>query len=295
MRQKSNFLTHFGRDSAGNTLAIVAAAMVPFTLLIGSGLDLAVTYMARGKLQNACDAGVLAARQAMDGSDFNSAVDDEAHRFFDFNFAEGVAGSTDIDFAVEQDADDPAQLIGVASAKVPTSLMRIVGITELPISVNCDAKRDLGHNDILLVLDVTGSMANAPSNGGGTKIGRLREGAVGLYRALESTDGSITRFGIVPYSHTVNVARSLMNKDILRQQPYVDTVSCNWFGCTATSKTVHINNSSWNMNPGNSGGNTENFRTSGNGCIEERPSIGDSMSPFDYACRCRHSGGQCRQ
>jgi len=43
---------------------------------------------------------------------------------------------------------------------------------------------------------------------------------------------------------------------------------------------VHINNSSWNMNPGDSGGNTQNFRTSGNGCIEERPSIGNTLSPF---------------
>lgn len=281
---KSNLMQRLARNQAGNTLAIAAAAMIPFTILVGSGLDLAVTYMARGKLQNACDAGVLAARQAMDGTEFTQAIEDEAHRFFDFNFAAGTSGVAEIDFEVLQDEDDPSQLIGTAQAIVPTSLMRIAGVHELPISVNCDAKRDLGHNDIVLVLDVTGSMAQAPSNGGGTKIGRLREGAIGLYRALEAGDGSITRFGIVPYSHTVNIARSLQNKDILREQPYVDSVSCNWWGqCTTTLKTVHINQSSWNVGQGGgaTGGNTQNFRTSGNGCIEERPSIGNTLSPFE--------------
>lgn len=275
------FLGRLARDKRGNTLALAAAAMVPFTILVGSGVDFGVTYMARGKLQNACDAGVLAARQSMEGTEFDDAVEDEAQRFFDFNFPEDTAGAFDLEFEVVQDEDDESQLLGTASASIPTSLMRIIGVSELDIAVACDAKRDMGHNDIVLVLDVTGSMAQAPSNGGGTKIGRLREGAAGIYRGLEGDDGSIIRFGIVPYSHTVNVARSLKNKDIVREQPYVDTVSCSWWGCTAaTMKTVHINNSSWNMNPGNSGGNTQNFRTSGNGCIEERPSVGNTMSPF---------------
>jgi hypothetical protein len=264
---------------SGNTLAICAAAIIPLTAVIGSALDLSVAYMTRARLQNACDAGVLAGRQSMQGTDYNSAVETEARKFFDFNFPDGTAGTTPV-FNIGQDDEVEAQLLGSASALVPTSLMRIFGYQNIPIDVSCDATRDMGHNDIMLVLDVTGSMAAAPSNGGGTKIGRLRTGAMGLFRALETGDGSVTRFGIVPYSHTVNIARSLMNKDILSEQPYVDAISCNWMGCTTTLKTVHINNSSWNMNPGNSGGNTQNFRTSGNGCIEERPSIGEAMSPF---------------
>src|SRR5690606_3534048 len=202
MQQRSRFLSRLAADTAGNTLALAAAAVIPFMLVVGSGMDLAVAYMARGKLQNACDAGVLAGRQLMEGNTFNSTIEDEAERFFEFNFPEGTAGATEIDFNVAQDEDDTAQLIGSASAVVPTSLMRIAGFGEIPISVNCDAKRDLGHNDIMLVLDVTGSMAQAPSQGGGTKIGRLRTGAAGIYRALAEDNGSVIRFGIVPYSHT---------------------------------------------------------------------------------------------
>src|SRR5690242_15735983 len=110
MKQYSGFLQRLARNEAGNTLAIMAAAMIPFTILVGSGVDLAVTYMARGKLQNACDAGVLAARQSMEGTEFDDDVVAEANRFFDFNFPEGTAQSTDVEFEVTQDEDDPSQL-----------------------------------------------------------------------------------------------------------------------------------------------------------------------------------------
>lgn len=263
-------------DTAGNTLAICAAAIIPLTAVIGSGLDLSVAYMTRAKLQNACDAGVLAGRQFMQGRTFNDAVRAEARRFFDFNFPEGTSGTTVREFTIEQDESDETQLIGTAHTVVPTSLMRIFGYEQIPLSVSCDATRDMGNNDVVLVLDVTGSMREGVP-GGGTKIQHLRTGAMGLYRALDDDDGSVTRYGIVPYSIGVNVARSLMNKDILREQPYLD---CSWWGCG--TKWVHINQSSWNVGRGGGdvGGNTQRFRVSGQGCIEERPSIGNSLNLF---------------
>lgn len=277
------------QDTAGNTLALMAAALIPLTIMIGSAIDVTAAYMTRAQLQNACDAAVLAGRQSMKGTDWTSADEAEAEKFFEFNFREGTQGSRDVEFAIAPNEDDSSELLASASATVPTSLMRVFGYETIDIAASCDAKRDLGHNDIVLVLDVTGSMEDAPSNGSGTKIARLREGAAGLYRALDEDDGSITRYGIVPYSHTVNVGRSLKNKDILRDQPMVGQDSdCFSAGCTFT-KWVHINQSSWNSGNtngnggggGNSGGNTQEFRTSGNACIEERPSIGNDIDPFE--------------
>lgn len=227
-------LRKLAQDEAGNVLALSAAAMIVFVALVGSALDLSVAYMARGKLQNACDAAVLAARQSMTGSRYNADVEAEADRFFAFNFPQATANTTDVSFDIEQNPDNRTELLGDASASVPTTLVRIIGINEVPISVNCDASRDLGHNDVMLVLDVTGSMNNAPSNGGGTKIARLRTGAAGLYRALDTDDGSVTRFGIVPYSHTVNVGGLLRSQDIRLNNDYVDgtfTAEWTWTEC----------------------------------------------------------------
>lgn len=293
MLNLKNQLGRFVSDESGNAAMLYAGALLPMLAMIGGAVDTANYFSAKAKLQNACDAAVLAGRQAMQGSYWDNSVEVEADKFFAFNFPDGTQQSTDVAFNIVQNKADRAELLGEATATIPTILMKLFGYDTLGIGVKCDAKRDLGHNDVVLVLDVTGSMANKPSNGSGTKIQRLREGTKGLYRALDdSASNSITRFGIVPYSHTVNVGASLQNKDILRDQPMVGvSTTCKKGKCTTSvyTKWVHINQSSWNSGNtnGNGGGggsengNTQGFRTSGNACIEERPSIGKGLDPFE--------------
>lgn len=290
------FLSNLARNTAGNALMLFGAALVPISLMIGSGVDASITYMARAKLQNACDAGALAGRLAMIGYDWTDETEEEARKFFDFNFPVGTNGVNDVVFDIEQDSDDNSQVIGSASGTVPTTIMYIFGFDTMDISVSCDAKRDMGHNDVMLVLDVTSSMNNEPSGGGGvTKIDLLRDGVMGLYRALDDGDsGSITRYGFVPFAQTVNVARSLSNQDILRDQYFVDLnmVTCTKVKgkttCTTTpvgKRLVNANDMQWNN--GQNGASDENaiiqgFRTSGYGCIEERPSYGNSYNDGEF-------------
>ena len=305
IRTLRNLLT----DTKGNTLAIFAAALVPLVAMIGSGLDLSFAYMAKAKLQNACDAAVLAGRQSMDGNFWKEANEAEAHKFFDFNFPVGTMGARDVSFEVDKDPDDNAQILGKAEASIPTALMHFFGFDEIDVQANCDAKRDLGHNDVVLVLDVTGSMQDAPSSGGASKISRLRQGASGLYRALDDSDnGSVTRFGIVPYSHTVNVARSLENRDFLRDQRFkgrwkyeVCKNNRGYWRCEteysqnrpsegwSSDRSYYVqnlerNSSGWalvNVRYSSWARSDEDqsltaFRTSGDGCIVERGSVGNS-------------------
>ena len=273
------FMKRLVRDEGGNVLPLFAAGIFPLIALVGGAMDISIAYMARSKLQKACDAGVLAGRQSMTGTQFGDSEKGQAKKFFDFNFPNGLYNTKNLKFNVAQNSSAASELKGTASADVPTSLMRVFNYTEISISVSCNAKKDLGHNDIVMVLDVTGSMNDNPSTGGGSKISKLRTGASGLYRALEANDGSTTRYGMVPYSHTVNVGRSLRNRDIVVEQQYVD--GSNFYDLT----TVHINQSSWNVGNGggNSGGNRQGFRTSGNACIEERASDGYSSNPIQYA------------
>ena len=287
------FLTRLARNKEGNALMLLAAGLIPVTLMIGSGVDASIAYTTRAELQNACDAGALAGRLAMVGDDWNEDTEAEARKFFDFNFPEGTNGVDDVEFTIEQDEDDPSQVIGSATGTVPTTLMFIFGYKSMDLAVDCDAKRDMGHNDVMLVLDVTGSMNDAPSIGGDTKINRLRNGVNGLYRALDDGNSdSHTRFGFVPYSQTVNVGRLLTNQDIVRRQYFVDVnTSCNAYGyCTETAngdakKLVGPRDSSWNNGQNGASDNNaiiQGFRTSGWGCIEERPSNGRSYNDGEF-------------
>lgn len=288
------FLTNLGRDTQGNALMLLAAGLIPITMMIGSGVDASIAYTTRAQLQNACDAGALAGRLAMIGDEWTDDTEEEARKFFDFNFPSGTNGVDDVSFEIDQDPDDPAQVIGTATGSVPTTLMFIFGFETMDMAVSCDAKRDLGHNDVMLVLDMTSSMLNPPTIGGDPKIDRLRTGVMGLYRALDDGNPlSETRFAFVPYSQTVNVARQLTNRDIVRPQHFVDVERvCDTNGNCATqlvgSKEIGPRDSYYNNGQnGSANANAiiQGFRTQGNGCIEERPSYGESYNDGEFVIK----------
>ena len=58
--------------------------------MIGSGVDMSRAYMAKTRLQSACDAAALAGRRIMSNDTMTDAVRNEATRFFNFNFRQGL-------------------------------------------------------------------------------------------------------------------------------------------------------------------------------------------------------------
>lgn len=212
-----SFLTRLRKCQAGNVLPMMAAAIVPLAGMVGSGLDMSRAYMAKAKLQTACDSAALATRRFMGGNAFDTAAEDEGEKFFDFNFPEGTMGTPAVELAIGVNATNTDVVEVTASTDVPTSIMRIFGKESIDVSVACNADQDFVHNDIMLVLDVTGSMyctvgtvcAYAPSNQPNSRLDALRDSASALYRALEDADdGVVIRYGFMPYSMTVSVGRS---------------------------------------------------------------------------------------
>ncbi len=67
--------------------------------------------------------------------------------------------------------------------------MHMFGFNTLPLSVTCDASLNFVNTDVMLVLDVTGSMAedvngNSTSNTANQKIQALRDAVLALYDTL---------------------------------------------------------------------------------------------------------------
>jgi len=148
---------------------------------------------------------------------------------------------------------------------------------------------DIGNNDLMVVLDVTGSMNCAPgpvtsgcwlSEQPGSKIGRLRNGTRGLYRALDDGSGARTRYGIMLYSGTVNVGRTLTNRSILRTTTYHDYCATMPAPCQIGTTAVHINNTNWYNSGDRVWKRIKAWRESGSACIEERPAIGNAAFPI---------------
>jgi len=237
------FLTKLARDTRGNTLAIVGAALVPLAGMIGSGVDMSRAYMAKNRLQNACDAAALAGRRIMQNDTMTTTVENEAKRFFRFNFPQTGAGATlagpygtdPVTPTVTRPASGTVRV--TAATRIPTTIMSMFGFDYLPLNVTCDASLNFVNTDVMLVLDVTGSMDD--NLNGTQKIVALRDAVMAMYDELKpiqdqlEANGMRLRYGVVPYSSSVNVGRLItaVNADYISD-------SAEYFSRTANYTTA---------------------------------------------------------
>jgi hypothetical protein len=212
-------LANLGSDQTGNTFMILAAALAPMLALVGGAIDMGRGYLSQTRLQQACDAGVLAARKNIGASGAgDGALSDSARavgmRFFNLNFRQGVYGSGQRDFAMTLGEDFTVN--GVASVDVPTAIMRIFGENHIPIKVKCAAKLNFSNTDVMMVLDTTGSMNQTNAGDSSPKIAILRQVVKDFWVELDRAKPPATRirYGFVPYSTNVNVG-GLLNTDWL--------------------------------------------------------------------------------
>lgn len=144
----------------------MAISLIPITALAGSAIDVARVYVVKGRLQQACDAGVLAGRKFMDDSNAGSTLDDTARNratdFFNNNFRSGWMQTSAVSFVPSKTAD--SQVSAIAAATVPMTIMRMFGFNQNEVSVTCVARYDVADTDVIFVLDTTGSMACLPSD-----------------------------------------------------------------------------------------------------------------------------------
>lgn len=141
-------------------LAISAAALIPLTAVIGSGVDMSRAYLTRTRLQQACDAGVLAGRKVMGSTgQINTAVSTAVRDYVRFNLPTDVAPAFTDDSTINPTLGTNDELNLTLSTHLDTTVMQLFGKQDFALSVDCSARNDYSNIDIVLVLDTTGSMA----------------------------------------------------------------------------------------------------------------------------------------
>jgi len=191
----------FSRDTRGGIAVFVAIAIVPLMCFIGIGFDTARAYMVKSRLSSALDAAALAGGVNF----FLPQRDDDIRMYFKANYPDGFLGSTvDGPYITVDEADEKIELD--ASATVETTFMRLVGEETITVSSSTEVKRKMTALDVVLSIDVSGSMAwDAP--GGGTRIGAAKSAAnelIGILFGVDSTEEYL-HIGLVPWSSKVNV------------------------------------------------------------------------------------------
>jgi hypothetical protein len=242
----SGFIRRLARDRKGNTLALIAAAIAPLMAMVGGGIDMGRSYLAQARLQQACDAGVLAARKRMGSQaavtgEIPQQAGEMGARFFNVNFRDGAYGSSERSFAMTLEEDYAVS--GTATADVPTTIMQIFGFTDVPIRVECSAQINFSNTDVMMVLDTTGSMAQTNPGDSSPRIEVLRSTVRSFYAQLAAATGPGTRirYGFVPYSTNVNVGSILDDDWVVNQWTYQSRV----LNTTTTTAGTTTYNANW--------------------------------------------------
>lgn len=244
IRRALFILMRLYHNQAGNTLAIVAAAIFPLAALIGGGVDMSRLYLTKTRLQQACDAGALAGRRAMTGLTWTTgagSTQETANRFFTINFPANKYGTRLA--TVIYSANATGAVTGNASVVVPMTLMSLFKMPDRTITADCTADLQLPNTDVMFVLDTTLSMNDINPGDTQSRIAVLRSAVSSFYTELERVRpvGSHIRYGFVPYSSTVNVGM-LLRRD--------------WISDTATYDSRAYENNDRELIDGGVQGNT---------------------------------------
>lgn len=199
----------FFRNQQGGTLTIVAFSAVPLVALVGVGVDTSRGYMVKSRLSAALDAAALAGGRA-----FSSPTrDDDIRMYFKANFPDGYMGAT-VD-GPHIFVDEENERIAVdASAEMDTSFMRVLGFDNLTVSSEAEIERAETPLDVVLAIDMSGSMGSSGGNGM-SRIAAARQAAKTLTNVLYGNDNTkeYVRIGLVPWNAKVNVTYDGMAYD----------------------------------------------------------------------------------
>ncbi len=235
----------FRCDESGVSVIVFALTLPVMLAASGVAVDLAQAYNVKVRLGNALDKAALAAG-TVSGS--NEEVEARILEFVRANYPEESLGE-----AVNIIASVNEMSISVtAEARVDTIFMRIFGYDQITVSEESEVIRELSGVEVVLVLDVTGSMY-------GNNILALQTASRDFLDIMFSriSDEEYIRVGIVPFSNSVNVGAFGL-ADGFVQRPATDSY---------ISPASNIQYSSTN-------GSTTNWK----GCIVEDPFDGTDVT-----------------
>ncbi|QLP96984.1 MAG: hypothetical protein HZY79_05665 [Rhodoblastus sp.] len=241
----------FRRADDGAVAMIFGLSMIPMMVAAGAAVDYARAAREKAVIGAAVDATSLALAQDARRLDLAS-LKLKGQSYFDaVHHAQGGVGSPTIDLRV----DAAAQRLTVsAAAAVPTTLMKLAGVTQLSVGSAATVAYGTPKIEVALVLDNTGSMSRSG------KMAALQAAATDFVNQLaaKSTTAGEIKVGVIPFATQVRLdpARAGL---IPAGATSVDPARAPWLSFAGVTP------SNW----------------TGSACVSDRPYVGD----FDVDAR----------
>jgi Flp pilus assembly protein TadG len=230
MKPANDELVRYCNDGRGSVAILFGLTIFVLCGTIALGLDYGRAVALRSKLQSAVDSAALGA--SPNGTPNDPAMIARVNENFNYNMQNQRYGAV----AISVTSMPIPQGVRVnATADVPTTFGRMLGINKMPVAVKAEAISAQSNFEIALVLDNTGSMS-------GTKLSDLQSAAKTLVTNVDnaSTTGAV-KYALVPFSNYVNVGTGNRNatwmsvpKDYTDSGSYCYTTT-DWAGCPTTT------------------------------------------------------------
>ncbi len=183
-------------NSSGNIAISMALLAIPLFGVAGIAVDYGQKLTAQARLQAAIDAGTLAGAALSNATE--TRIETAIRKSVKANGTDRyLSGDDSLQIVIREDGG----IRVVAQGSVPTTLSRVLGIEEMPVSAIAEARRGEAGAEVALVLDNTKSME-------GTKLANLKSAStsfVSRLSRLNTTGEDRVRIAIVPYAQYVNV------------------------------------------------------------------------------------------
>jgi Flp pilus assembly protein TadG len=195
----------FLRAKRGNVAMIFAISMIPLAIAAGVGLDFSRAMLVRQQMGEALDAAALAIGSTTGLT--QATAQTLAQQYFNANYTvDKTAFGTPATPIVTYSSSGSVQLS--VTNNMPTVLVKLVGITTLPVAANSTVVWGQSKLWVGLVLDNSGSMSQGDSSG--SKMNALQSASHQLLTILQnaSTNPGDVQVGIVPFTRSINMGES---------------------------------------------------------------------------------------
>ena len=248
----------FASAQEGNVLITFTLTLLPIVGFVGAAVDYSRANSDKVAMQSAVDATALMLSKTI-ATLTTAQINQKASDYF---FA--LFNRTDVTNVVVTPTYSNAaggEVLVTATGKVPTTFMKVMGQTNLNITVSSTVKWGETRLRVALVLDTTGSMSDSG------KIGAMQTATKNLLSQLQaavSQNGDVY-VSIVPFSKDVNVDPANRSANWIDWTDWNNNNgSCSSGGytpkssCTSHGKTwTRASHTTWNgcvVDRGNSGG-----------------------------------------
>jgi Flp pilus assembly protein TadG len=236
-------LSAFRSARGGNVAITFAIATLPILGFVGAAVDYSRANSVKAAMQTSLDStALMLAKEA--ATDTEDQLKANALKYFTALFVKPEA--KDVQVHVTYTTDGGSKVTVTANATMPADFTKILGYDTFNLMASSTSKWGTNRLRVALVLDNTGSMADAG------KIGALKTATKGLLAQLQ---GAVTQAGdvyvsIIPFVKDVNMGATNASADwiywgsVAQDPSQTDTTSWDASHGTCTSNTTYNNNRS---------------------------------------------------